>query len=741
MQDAKTKYPALYKDFEQALKGRVKIDIDEISKDDLYKHIYDNYKKEQKYRADFDIKPFIEELLREVYPDDLERKWQIKKINEDDTLIIRKGFTERYVDNSYTILSKKTSSILKNPIIDLLSPRCQLYEEWLWIFGRFFPTDNNDELVRYYFNFNYNLSNVYILLGFFKELILKLNHKGISFKFKINYEQSEQTADSIVFYVEKYQYLACFEDFQIEYHKIKNVLTNDSTDTPLFTHHIDRGWAFSEEPKTQGENLSFGQFRASKITDSIVKNRKKIIKSPNIDSQIEKAFELFVKDNEDNFDFENFHLNKNSIVQYKKPEKFSTVFFKETHLISNTDAIMILANHLCRNAIWNHYSKEIINEKCSWLTAEKKLDISNNGIMYSIQGCDGSLGEGLMGICLFLAKVYEIYPSTTILNTLKGALNNCIEKNVNLPQHGLFYGQAGMFILYDFIKKIKELNQQKEEIENIIENIKLTHKVNLLVKNNLYATLLGNVIFLIKNDKNDEIKLYAEKLYEITDVSVDNISNKFGLNGLSGLALSYFKLGAYWLEQFDNSIGNPLKDKALDILNLEYQMFLESEEKVNLSLLNGVSGMIYTRLQIIFFYSDGEKSRKIQSQINYLFSKILTEFFGNGKYLKNEFTIDTGILGLIVVMKYYSIKIKDRVLSKNFNPNYIQHYLRDLYEQLIKIQALPAMGVSIDDNGQDSEIIVSEYYNPDLLNGIAGLGFIYLMEDYKFNEDLLQLFD
>jgi hypothetical protein len=729
MQDAQTKYPNLYKDFHQVLNN---VEIATDSKEKLFEKIYSNYGKPKPNR-NFDIQPFIEELLKEIYPDDLDRKWQIKKINEDDTLIIRKGFNEKYIDNSYTILSKKTSSILKSPVVDLLNPRCQLSENWLWIFGRFFPTDNNDELIRYYFNFNYNSSTVYILLGFLKEIIVKLNNKGISFKFKINCDQRAKSADSIVFYIEKYQYLVCFEDFQIEYHKIKNVLTDDTTTTPLFTHWIDTGWAFSEEPKTQGENLSFGQFRALKIRDSIVKNRGEITKITDIDSH----FEFFVKDNDANFDFDNFHLNKNSLVQYKRPEKFSNVFFKETHLIHNTDAIIILANHLCRNAIWNRYSKDITDERCNWLTA-KKIDNSDNKSIYFVQSCNSSLGEGLIGICLFLTKVYEIYPSTTILNTLKGALNNCIEKNTNLPQNGLFHGQSGIFILYDFIKEIKELKTQGDEIEKIVKNINLTPKVHLFIKNKLYAPLLGNVIFLIKRKKTDEVKVYAEELNKITIDSV-NI-NEFGLNQLSGLAISYFKLGTYWLNEIDNSIGDALKQRAYEILNLEYKLFLSAKKNVDLSILNGVSGMIYTRLQILTSLK-GEESLEIQSQINNLFSKILTEFFGNGKYLKNEFTIHTGILGLIIVIKYYSMKIKDGFLLKSFNPNYIQHYLRDLYEQLIKIQALPAMGVSIDDNGQDSEIIVSEYYNPGLLNGIAGLGFIYLMEDYKFNEDLLQLFD
>lgn len=735
MNAEESKYPKLFGEFKIAFE---KIDLDKDDEDTIFDKIYDNYKR-IKDENRFDIRPFIEELLKEVYPDDLDRRWQIKKINEDDTLIIRKGYTEKFIDNAITILSRKTSSILDNPIVDLLNPRCEfsIIGNWLWVFGRFFPTDNNDELIRYYFNLKFNTSNVFIFMGFLKGLISKLNNKGVSFKFKINCSNYDTSADSLVFYIEKFQFLACIEDFQLEYHKIKNILTDAETTTPLFTHKIATGWAFGEEPKTLDENFSFGQFRALKIKDSFFKNKEYILNQKGRDKQLSTAFTKFIEENKDNFDFENFHLNKDSILQLKKPLLFSTIFSTDTGLISYIDSTLILANHLCRNAIWDSYSNEIKDEKCNWLTVKKNN--KNARSIYTVRGCNSSLGDGLAGISLFLIKVYEIYPSTTILNTIKGAINNCIDKNRQLSQNGLLFAQNGIILLYEAVKNLKELEYPKSKLEEIIKSIVLDDKIDFIIKQKLWAKLLGNIIYLLKSNVEDNsiLKSYASKLDKV-EINKD-LYNRVGLNRLSSLALSFFKLGVFWVD-IDSKLGDSLKNKAIEILNLEFNLFLEDKKKPDLSLMKGVSGMIYVRLQILIFTID-EQSFTIQNQINNLFSKVLTEFFGNGKYLKNEFTIDNGILGLLFVIKYYSNKVKNNLLIGEFQLNQIKYFLKDLYEQLISIQALPAMGVSIDDENKKSQIIVSEYYNPGILNGVSGLGLIYLSEDEKLNQELLSLFD
>ncbi len=706
-----------------------------ISEEQLSKLLYSNYKNKSLTKApSFKLIDFSNKLIKKIYPENVSDKWQIKKINTDElSFIIRKAYTERGVTKDNCILSDQTETLSLDSEVDILLKKAysDAQNNLMWIYGRFYPTDNNDELIRYYFNFSLNIDNLFAFERFLCSVIVELNIRGISFQLKFVDDISMfNRADSLVIYIEKFHYLASFECIKQCYLEAKPYLIEDNAKTPLFTHKIADGWGFAEEPKTEGVNLSFGEERTSSIARFVwlYIDRKKPI---SLDTA--EIYQLFIaKYNQIKYDFSNFHLHYNpysqppSIVQIKRPILSKNDFPKFT---SSTDdwainAANIIGFHLCRQAIWgSDQDKEfkvesIKTRKCTWLNAEIGSSATEKDF-YTVKSVDAGLGNGLAGILYFLVKLYEIQKSETLLNTIHGAMNNLFDKYEKLgDNNSLFKGKIGILLVLNGIAKVKGFEGLINEVNEKIKALAIPNSNSLDFYNGLSGQIWG-LVLLHKSSKDDTTKtaikalLLQYKVVVFKDIITNTTNYNSGLNGLAGIALMLASLTIFLYNIGDNVKGNDCQSKARAILD----KIVSQTKGLDNSIESGWGGVLIALI-------GGRVQLKDQPHYISLISEaqlnISTYFLNAQKKDDKTFAVNTGFLGTILSLKFYEVVNSQHLLK--LNTPYLSDFMKSIYDEKLQKQNLPPMGFNKKINNNTR----SEYHNPGFLNGISGLGLMFL---------------
>lgn len=704
-----------------------------LSEEHLATKLYDRYKNKASRKTDtFQLNDFANKIVSKIYPESINEQWQLKKIHTDDqSFIIRKAYTERSVTKENCILSNQADGLSLGSEIDilLLKASYEQQEEQIVLYGKFYPTDNNDDLIRYYFNFTLELDNLFAFERFLLLVMNGLNERGISFKLKFLDNVSKfKRADSLVIYIEKFHYLASFECIKQSYLEVKSYLIVESN-TPLFTHKIADGWGFAEEPKDDKTNLSFGQQRTTIIAKFIWKFPKT---NPFDAEAIYKAFE---KKQKENYDFDNFHLNKKSILQIKKPTLSATAQPKlpiETNSWA-INATNMIGFHLCRQAIWGTkqiegYKEEALEaRKCTWLNAE----ISNEEEMaaalnnstkdfYLVKSVNAGLGDGLAGILYFLVKLYQIQKSKTLLNTIHGAANNLFDKYEKLATNGLFNGKIGVILV------LNELSEAKDYKNLVKANIERINKIEIDFNDNLdfYEGLSGQIwalVVLYLNTSNTDIKdvvkniLLKAKKEIIKKAENYNEQSPVGLNGLSGVVLM--------LAAFTYFLGE-IKDTDAEDTDLGAKKLLSTISSATLKLEtnnteSGWSGILIALVGAKAVLADAPNYRNL---LNAALLKVIASFLTFEKQEKTNYSVNSGFFSTVMALNFYenfSTKIPNLVAIQT---PYLEDFMQKVYSEILEKQNLPSLGLGKNINSNTN----TEYYNPGVLNGISGIGLMFL---------------
>lgn len=720
----------LLKDFTY-VNGKLKFKTTPInSESELSKTLYNNYKNidSKKKLPSFPLNDFANNVIKKIYPTIVDTKWQIKKINTDDiSFIIRKGYTERGIVKENCVLSAQTEKLSLDSEVDILQKKAyyDFTHNYIWIYGNFFPTDNNDELIRYYFNISISLNNLFLFESFLCLIINCLNEKGISFQLKfLDNLTYFNRADCFVIYIEKFHYLASYEIIEQAYNEARVHLIDKNAKRPLFTHKIADGWGFAEEPKTKDVNFSFGQHRTSIIANFIWKylNRR----SPtSFDSKgILKLFKKKYKHVE--FDFENFHLNKNSIIQIKRPKLSEKMLGLSNFKINDwaIDAANVIGSHLCKQAIWGSKQNAEFNEpslkvrKCTWLNASIEEELNLNDF-YVIKSVNAGLADGLAGILYFLVKLYSIQKTSTLLNTIHGTANNLLDR-IDTLNNSLTNGKVGIWLVFNELSKI-------EGFANLVPNRDEVNNFNINTNDgyDFYDGISGQIwglVVLYKNTSNDILKdsisalLLNNKVQIFENVQIQNL--RVGLNGLVGVALMLASMAVVLFDKGDEEYGEKYEILANEILDLILFNKTDELKSINFDIEYGWSGILIALLGGQVQLSSNFNTLLIKS-----FLKTITPFLNSDLKSENNFSLNSGLLGVLLSLKFFEeFKVVSNPNLVELKTEFLEDYMQHMYTEILKSNNLPPMGLSkiIDDTTR------SEYYNSGIFNGISGLGLMFL---------------
>jgi hypothetical protein len=297
--------------------------------------------------------------------------------------------------------------------------------------------DDMQSLVRFYWNLTAEGA-----LDFIRSAIPVLNRSQLFFKLKVLNDPAQFTrCDAAVIYIRKGDYHLVSELLsKIVYPKVVASLRQG---TPVFTKTLVAGVGLAEDP---GQGESFGMHRCRLLADGLIRAYEQGKRS--FDERLQVVVERFT---EEGISLEKPFLNPGSSDSYKfqpklEPQLLDSYDMSRPVRTDSTSGVFLdtadrIGQHLLQKAIWH-------GNRCNWLGAvTKKLSstIGRPGMAYGALGPE--LYAGTSGVALFLTELYVATGDAAIrrlaLASIRQALSR-LDAISPLNRLGLFTGWCGI---------------------------------------------------------------------------------------------------------------------------------------------------------------------------------------------------------------------------------------------------------------------------------------------------------
>ncbi len=161
-----------------------------------------------------------------------------------------------------------------------------------------------------------------------------------------------------------------------------------------------------------------------------------------------------------------------------------------------------IGKKLAKEAIWHE-------NRCNWIG--HSLEVVDNQYQVTVKACSQEYYNGLTGIAVFLAELYEYTKDRIILHTLEGAVNNIIkqsEDKLNLGDFGVFSGKLGIgYTLYSVGKKINKeewISKGLDLIRNLEHSEIKDYEIDVI------SGVAGAIPVLLKIYQEENNKLFLD---------------------------------------------------------------------------------------------------------------------------------------------------------------------------------------------------------------------------------------
>lgn len=284
-----------------------------------------------------------------------------------------------------------------------------------WLYGRWSVDDAYPGGVRFYISLDLP-SEADALDDGFMVLLRKIqetfDRQQVPFSAKFQASAADMLrADGIILYIER-------RHFRVAARLLLDIAASTShvqyrDDLPLFVFRLGTGIGFAETPPGV---LSFGMNRSKLLAEAIVDAK-------GADHPVDKAI-AYLKNQ--HLTLDTLHLNPGSSPDFYAVDFVPSAFgmyagwgtgLKDERASEDrkrtpnnfVSAALVIARAICREVIW------LNNGQCNWLSYQKP---ENEQVVYRL--LDGSRGEGLEGVYLFLNQLTALYPCQNVELVLDG---------------------------------------------------------------------------------------------------------------------------------------------------------------------------------------------------------------------------------------------------------------------------------------------------------------------------------
>lgn len=714
----------------------------------------------------------------------------LKKITENYNNIPLEGWGVESIENKNGIIASKANerqrfehgNYLKKDLNLFLNletivvGRKQLVaniDEYFWVKSKKNLEEHYTRYVRFYFNIKpikvaelindikdrFNLRRIPFLLKCFNRYVQE-NSIG-----KATFNKYER-ADSLVLYLDN-KHLNKVINLIYSIHEEYKPFLHDKT--PLFTLNPRgrNGLGFAESPEDNPE-ISFGENISSMISDGILQhiyvNNVFNQEFPNNhDLWIEKIKNSFVINN---YDLERLYLKPNSKIDLSLfEEPLDKLILRQESLARR------IAFEICNDAVWD-------DNKCNWIGFYPKFT-KYSKIKNTFRALDGSIASGTAGISYFLINAYIIYNDKIFLSTSIGAINHALDHKNN-DKLGFYGGFSGILFTLKYIISVLEKNHLPDEAnqlqtifdKHIEEYLEYLSSDSFICKSyskiDIYDGLCGIILFLLNTNFTNEhyeslrksimLKICNylisikqtednEKTYLWQFENAKNLSYSKGMMGVSytlikvGLELNnkdYIDAGYRGILFINNNFENG------NWIDFRYKEGLS--RFTNYKWIEGASGILLAQHSLLKIIGD-DFSEKILHRIEQVISTLPDILFINPVSDENKlnFSLSSGFLGIaeaileitpdetLIRKIIFNTENKGRFSDSDEIPNI--HFLLTNELPLFngKLQNLQLQNEKYGFGGGIN------YYSPDLLNGLSGIGYFILRIENKrlFNSILL----
>lgn len=536
---------------------------------------------------------------------------------------------------------------------------------WFWVLGHRFPDDLNDQLFRFYFNFDKQHQGSALIHGvveLIRNVITEFNERFISFKIKvpINLEDFSR-ADSVVLYIEKSQ---LWMVSQIISHLHDSVSAYLADKTPVFTYRIANGLGFAEEPVDE-THFSFGQIRI----DSIIEN-------------IKLGVGVSIKP----FDANKPFLNQKSI--YSKI-RFNGLFPKSSNSHYDYSSLAYTDNHLLRsvkNIAFQLISSALIFQlnktwKISWLNTS----VDDEEMLY-LANAPVSFNSGTLTIGWLLTRASYLFKDSILLNSIKlinsqvllGGIN--FEKLYYFENYSWFLKEESSLIKPDY--KLPSIDFAKVDSLYIFDVAKLhpkqTNKVIteslLTIQNIIKGKGISELHAQLLKIKCLEFGINNEKYDSVEDPSLD-IDLAFLKKEMPMALLYLYDVICYHEPSAAKYRCSQLKAELVELL-LNYSNNLKTVKTTDLAKEENVRKILYINYLVHGFSNANLISdlTYINIELKALVDRLSNDFFSKGLFPnfrdKNENSyVNIGLtkngLGVMGYLFFFQLMKKNKLNLKH----------------------------------------------------------------------------
>jgi hypothetical protein len=218
---------------------------------------------------------------------------------------------------------------------------------------------------------------------FMREVTSASNRARLPFRLKmVDHPARFTRCDSIIFYIDKSNYVSAREIFEKSYPKFRSYLKNG---TPVFTKPISFGLGIAEDPPS---GISFGLHKCKILAEGIVRAYEQ--HKTKLNERLEVVVHCFV---ENKINLERPYLNPGSDDNYDfhpkggtpKPIELGIDRVNDNRAHQFLDTACEIGNILTRNAVWH-------DKRCNWLGmdvyAENRTTRNTTNLAYKALGPD-----------------------------------------------------------------------------------------------------------------------------------------------------------------------------------------------------------------------------------------------------------------------------------------------------------------------------------------------------------------
>ena len=688
-------------------------------KNKLYRYYIRRRDKDvpQAYEKVILLKEHYSKLLKGIFNKEIDENWLVSDIVFEEIPVLRKGYTDRVIEKGVFFQKRPYEPpIKKGDLIDIPMPITRIDSTWFWIYGRIFPVENNDDVIRFYFNFN-KLERLDIIDSFIENVVFELNQRNISFKLKLPSEISERNgffrADAVVIYIEKLSFFLVSNIIYTIHQKFEEFLYDE---IPLFTAKIGKGLGMAEEPK-DFFNRSFGENNISMIVDKIVEiyslstATKQATSQEIVDRVVSEIKTLLINPTSP-------FLLRNTFL----PDDFPTFLKLPTLPKLNSEETYLkyavqIGYQLCNSAIFSFRNKpeqvQVHEQVCSWLTAREKTEEGR----LKVTRVKSNIYNGSIGISWFLWKLFEVYPDYPFYFTaLSGIRNVC--KNKPPSKLGFFEGKLGLLYCLNQVLASKFMTEDKVKKE--FEGYK--------------TTLMGGIN---ESFKNIEKSRFGDILFGINKNSLKGIDEKYIIDLLKNFDFKD-ELG-----EFSDSVTQVFMygdyTNRITLLSV-YKKILKIIEEQKITLEKVDSTQIKSESENYDFIFKIALSR---TRIHKNIDKVLPSYFAKSEYLKNKeyyFEMINYLEKLAVELLSYQADNNNNSLLKGVWGAVdlfltVEQISDNTFNQIPKKLNIDILFDKVIGKYLKNDLLPPfefghEFYNPGLLDGLSGLGYILLRAQY-----------